>query len=84
MSFKVTRGETALGTEHKFHGPGLPQYANGVHFLQVPCEWALQCLAEKERADYEADTILRLLQGAFEAGKEEARREIRHALGVFK
>lgn len=82
MIFKVTQGQTALGTEHRFHGPGISAYANGVHFLQVPCEWALQTLAEKERGDYEAETVLRLLHAAYEAGRQEAKREIREALGV--
>lgn len=82
MKFKFTKGETALGDEYRFHGPGLSQYANGVHLLQVPCEWALRTLAEGDRAQHEAETILKLLHDAFEAGRQDAKREIRQVLGL--
>ncbi len=86
MSYKAVKGATALGTEYSFHGPGLSRYANSVHFLQVPCDWALECLAkddkERDHGDHDAETIVRLLQEAFEAGRQDAKREFRQLLGV--
>lgn len=87
MTYTVTKGRTALGIEHCFHGPGLPQHANGIHVLQLLNDWAERCLlkdAEEggDRSQHEADTVLRLLACAFEAGREDAKREIRRALGA--
>jgi hypothetical protein len=89
VSYKVVKSETALGTQFSFQGPGLSRYANGVHFLQVPNEWALQCFnkdrsKEQQIEDREAETIVRLLAEAFEAGKKEAKREFREVLGIHK
>lgn len=89
MSYTATKTESALGSGFSFHGPGLSRYEHGVHFLQVPNEWALRCFdndktKEKQIEDHQAETVLRLLAQAFEAGKKEAKREIRDALGVHK
>jgi len=95
MNFKIVMGETALGIEHKFVGPGLSQYANGVHFLQVPNAWALKCmegdevLSCEEKIDHsfgkrQAETVIQLLEQAFEAGKTEAKRELRAMLGIHQ
>ena len=83
--YRSAKGSTALGTEHKFHGPGLSQYANGVHFLQIPCEWALDCMAkdkEREHGDHEAETIVRLLNEAYEAGRKSMKADFRQMLGL--
>jgi hypothetical protein len=80
--FTYTTTQTALGEEHEFHGPGMPQHANGVHLLQLTNPWAQRCLNDRERGPYEAETILRLLRSAFEAGREDAKREIRSVLGA--
>lgn len=85
MTFRVTEEKTALGIVHKFHGPGMPQYANGVHVLQRLNCWALECLLkDDQRPTHEADVVLRLLEAAFEAGKQQAKREIREMLGIYK
>lgn len=78
--------ETALGTEHEFLGPGMPQYANSVHFLQPLNDWAKRCCDEEckdgtSRADYEADTVRSLLASAFQAGYLACKREFKAWLG---
>jgi hypothetical protein len=73
--YKITTTETALGTEHKFHGPGLSQYANGVHLMQPMNEWATKSVTSED-AEHAAETIRRLLVAAYQAGHEAARREL--------
>jgi hypothetical protein len=79
--YKATTTQTAFGTQHEFTGPGLPQYASGVHLLQPLNEWAAKH-ASAGRADIEASTIVQMLNAAFEAGQADAKREIRAVLGV--
>lgn len=88
MRFKVVVSETAYGKQHQFEGPGLSKYANGVHFIQPPNEWALECMVKELKdnsyGDRDAEIMLGLLQQAFNAGRQDAKREIRDALGVHK
>jgi hypothetical protein len=86
--FTVSTSETAIGTAHSFKGPGMPQYANSVHFIQPLNEWAEKCCEPKEALDgrpmkdVEAETILRLLRAAYDAGFSDAKAELRGWLGV--
>lgn len=84
--YVVKKSQDALGITHEFHGPGMPRYANDVHFLQPPNEWAVQCMAEKETrswADSHAERIHGFLEAAFEAGREDMKRELRELLGIW-
>jgi len=67
---------------YEFHGPGLPLYANGVHTLQPLNDWAKKCCSERDLPAAEANAVLRLLEAAFEAGRNDAKREIREIIGV--
>ena len=86
--YKVKTIETARGIKHYFVGPGLHQYDNEVHFMQLMNEWANKCcgkrgeMPENNNANQDADCIVRLLSGAFEAGKKEAKRVLRDLLEV--
>lgn len=86
MRFKVVVSETAFGRQHRFEGPGLGRHANGVHFMQPPNEWALECMAKDRAADsygkHDSETVLSLLQQAFNAGRKDAKREFREMLGL--
>lgn len=84
MNYKAIKQSTALGIQYVFEGPGISRFANGVHFLQIPCGWAVKCLTDgtRDHGSYDADTILRLLATAFEAGRQDAKCEIRRTLGI--
>ena len=90
MSYSVRKSSDALGITHEFYGPGMPQYAKDVHFMQPVNEWAIKCMKEDDegsglrtsRWDHEADRIVRLLASAFEAGRADMRREFRWLLEV--
>lgn len=86
--YKSAKGETALGVYYTFEGPGLSTYGNGVHFLQALNARALTCVKEevqgRERGEVEAKVIVHMLHAAFEAGRDDAKREIRATLGVSR
>lgn len=67
--FEITR--TALGEAFEFRGPGLGYYGTylSVHLVQ---------------GKHEADTIVHLLQKAYEAGRQAKAEELRTVLGVHK
>lgn len=54
----------------EFEGPGMQRHANRVQL-------------NTERMTHNAETVVRLLNEAFEAGKAAARAEIRRSLGVL-
>jgi hypothetical protein len=74
----------------------MPEYVNELQFYQLPTEYGERWLKqEKERVesgdkdsclygDRAAETLLRMLQLAFEAGRENKAAEIRAALGSPK
>lgn len=80
MSYKCEPTRTALGIQHEFRGPGLSRHASGVHFLQPLNDWAAQH-AEKH-PELEAAVVLRMLHEAFEAGRADAKKEMRRTLGI--
>ncbi|KKN65711.1 hypothetical protein LCGC14_0478500 [marine sediment metagenome] len=77
--FSYSKSATAFGTTHVFSGPGLCRYSNAIHLLQPFNDWAVKCYTY---ADDEAETIVSLLRQAFDAGKEEAKKELRQWLNV--
>lgn len=91
--YTISKSSDALGITHKVHGPGMPQYANELHFIQPLNEWATKCMAvdalakedREERTpiwDHNAERMLGFLQAAFEAGRQDMRRELRELLGI--
>jgi hypothetical protein len=81
MSYTYVDKSDALGWAPEFRGPGLPQHCCGVHLMQPMNEWATKH-ASGESAAHEAERILRLLECAYEAGKRDAKKEIRELLGA--
>jgi (2Fe-2S) ferredoxin len=66
--YRHSTNQTAVGVEHCFHGPGMPQYANGVHLANVSAN--------------DADRVASLLSLAYEAGRRSKASELRRALGA--
>jgi len=81
--YRFTVESDALGLVVKMRGPGLPQYANGVHLLQPTNDWAQKVLTEdgKHWAS-DAERIVGLLEEAYAAGKRARSEELRELLGV--
>ena len=84
--YTIRRSETGLGVEYTFHGPGMPQYANGAHFLQALSDSAASYLESgKDRVNHTESEALRvrgLLAAAYQAGFEAAKKELRAWLQV--
>lgn len=89
--YEYREDKDALGVVVSFKGPGLPMYANKVHFLQTLNSWAQECLEKDEKNlheeqrmqwQHEAKTVIALIEAAHEAGRESAFRDIRCLLGV--
>lgn len=79
--YKIEVVRDAFGQRHNFSGPGISQYANGVHLMQSLNDWAREHFTDSyTQAD--ADTVQRLLEAAFEAGRKAGLAEVRKALGL--
>lgn len=79
-TFKVST--TALGTEHKFIGPGLTEFTPGLHFQQTNNDWAVTCYAKTETSTYQAEFVMTMLCRAYEAGRESMAADIRNLLAI--
>jgi hypothetical protein len=73
----------AFGVTYEFLGPGLPEYANDIHFMQQMNEWGMKQWSVGRTKD-EADRMLQFLYIAFEAGRQDMAAEIRHLLGAAR
>ncbi len=72
-----------MGTSFAFFGPGLPKYANSVHFIQPLIPFAQENLRNDHvHGTYEAEQLCRWLAAAFEAGRAAKAKELREVLGV--
>lgn len=86
--YTVKKASDALGITYEFRGPGMPQYANDLHFLQPLNEWATKSMAVDELGEskrdlsLDAERVRGFLNAAFEAGREDMKREFRNLLGV--
>lgn len=74
--------ETAFGIEHKFSGPNMPQYANGIHLMQPMNDWANKCMPNIEHADRDAKMIVNMLRLAYEAGRDSMAYDIKKLLMI--
>jgi hypothetical protein len=71
----------AFGTTYEFLGPGLPQYANELHFMQQMNEWGVKHWGVSQMDD-QAQRTLQFLMIAFEMGRQDMAAEIRQLIGV--
>lgn len=73
----------AFGTVYKFIGPHLNGYDGyKIHILQPFNEWAQNNWEYPVYSDNEADNISRMLNIAYEAGRDSMRSEFRLLLGL--
>lgn len=80
--YSVKREEDALGITVRVVGPLMSQYTSYLRPQQVNNEWFVKCEADRDGlADFE-QSLLTLLERAFEAGRRDKARELREALGV--
>ncbi len=70
MKYTYTEERTAIGVSYKYHGDGMPRYANGIHIIQ----W--------DGTKTEADRIAGMLNAAWEAGRRAHAAEIRALIGI--
>lgn len=80
--FDFKHSETAYGTEHKFIGPNMPQYANGVHLMQPMNDWANKCIPDLAHANASAKRIVWLLTAAYEAGRKSMAQDLKNLLMI--
>ena len=73
--------ETAYGDTHQFIGPNLSRWGSHVHLFQPFNYWASQHWT-KESSDNEAQTIVYLLNAAYEAGRQSMRDDLKVLLGI--
>jgi hypothetical protein len=76
----------ALGVRHEFIGPGMYDVLSGVHLMQLMNEWASKSINDdlNSHCAFEADVIKKMLEAAYEAGKDDVKKELRQALGIKK
>jgi hypothetical protein len=77
--FQVTKD--AFGVTYEFLGPGLPQYAIELHFMQQMNEWGVKQWGASQMDD-QAQRTLQFLMIAFEMGRQDMAAEIRQLIGV--
>ena len=78
-TFRVQKD--AFGVTYEFLGPGMPQYANEMHFMQQMNEWGVKQWGATQMED-QAKRTLQFLQVAFEMGRQDMAAEIRQLFGV--
>jgi hypothetical protein len=71
----------ALGFAPRFTGPGISRHDRGVRPQQPMNEWASKHVDDAYSRD-QAAQIARLLNVAFQAGREDMRAEFRRTLGI--
>jgi hypothetical protein len=80
--YKLTRSSDGMGETFEVTGPGMPQFAKSVHFIQELNEFAKGAIAGHLRGAQEAETVARWLALAYLAGREAKAAEVRDVLGV--
>ena len=74
---------TAFGTTHRFVGPNLSRWNGSIHLLQPFNEWSQEKWLPSD-ADSDAQSIVYLLNAAYEAGRKSMQQDIKHMLGINK
>lgn len=74
---------TAFGNTHCFSGPGISRYTNNIHLLQPVNEWASIHWTE-ELSNSDSRKIIRMLNTAYEAGRQSMKEDIKELLGISK
>jgi hypothetical protein len=71
----------AFGITYEFLGPGLPQFANELHFMQQMNEWGVKQWGASQTED-QAERMRQFLMIAFEMGRQDMAAEVRRLIGV--
>jgi len=82
-TYSSIRADDAFGIAFQFKGPGMLNYGPAVHPLQCLNIWANKNYS-LEFTERQSENVVRILNCAYEAGKEAAKREIRELLGAAK
>lgn len=84
--YKLIESENAFGGSHIVKGPGMPQYANEIQFIQPLNEWAIKCFKDDStnRQLNNAHTMQVFLNIAYAEGKKARSRELMKLLSEWR